>query len=129
LGGYLLTGATSIADRQSIVSKFQSSPTPTVFVGTIKAGGVGITLTRANHLILHDRAYTPGDNNQAEDRCHRIGQTSNVSIHWVKLYQIDDILDEKLHKKNDVINVVMENKSDSITLADIAINLLSKLKK
>jgi superfamily II DNA/RNA helicase len=69
----LLTGDTPQDERQEMCDRFQSGESK-IFVGTIKAGGVGLTLTAANNVILLDRPWTPGDAEQAEDRCHRIGQ-------------------------------------------------------
>ncbi|KAB0238284.1 DEAD/DEAH box helicase [Microcystis aeruginosa EAWAG127a] len=62
-------------NRQAIVDRFQAG-TSKIFIGTIKAGGVGLTLTAANQVILVDRPWTPGDADQAEDRCYRIGQNN-----------------------------------------------------
>lgn len=74
----LLTGETKQEERQAIVDRFQAGISK-VFIGTIKAGGVGLTLTAANQVILIDRPWTPGDAEQAEDRCYRIGQNNTVN--------------------------------------------------
>ncbi len=73
LGGELLTGETPVAERQEIVDRFQNGES-LVFTGTIKAGGVGLTLTAASNVILLDRPWTPGEMEQAEDRCIVEGQ-------------------------------------------------------
>jgi SNF2 family DNA or RNA helicase len=75
----LLTGDTSQGSRGGLVKDFQSGKLR-VFAGTISAGGVGITLTRASTVIFVDRAWSPSANSQAEDRLHRIGQKSAVQV-------------------------------------------------
>jgi SNF2 family DNA or RNA helicase len=75
----LLTGDVSQQDRANNVQAFQSGALR-VFVGTIAAGGVGITLTAASTVIFIDRSWSPAINLQAEDRCHRIGQKEAVEI-------------------------------------------------
>jgi SNF2 family DNA or RNA helicase len=74
-----LTGDTSHADRRSNVEKFQKGNVR-VFIGTLGAGGVGITLTRASTVCFLDRDWSPALNRQAEDRLHRIGQQNAVQV-------------------------------------------------
>jgi len=74
-----LTGDTKQADRGRNISNFQAGKIH-VFAGTIAAGGVGITLTRASTVVFMDRAWSPAMNRQAEDRLHRIGQTNAVQV-------------------------------------------------
>jgi len=114
LGGELLTGSTPVEERQAIVDRFQAGESK-VFVGTIKAGGVGLTLTKASDVILHDRAWTPGDVDQSIDRCHRIGQKSTVTAFWIQLGDIDKVIDKLLTEKRDRIDIVMKGKSRSFS--------------
>lgn len=74
-----LTGDTPQADRGGLVAKFQAGKLR-VFVGTIAAGGLGITLTAASTVVFLDRAWSPSVNRQAEDRLHRIGQKNAVHV-------------------------------------------------
>jgi SNF2 family DNA or RNA helicase len=74
-----LTGDTKQADRTESIRGFQSGKYQ-VFAGTIAAGGVGITLTRASTVVFLDRAWSPSANKQAEDRLHRIGQKNAVHV-------------------------------------------------
>jgi len=75
----LLTGDTPQTDRGGVVDSFQRG-TARVFAGTIHAGGEGITLTASSTVIFLDRTWNPSKNRQAEDRCHRIGQTNAVEV-------------------------------------------------
>jgi SNF2 family DNA or RNA helicase len=75
----MLTGDTSQGARDRIVKEFQAGQRR-VFIGTIAAGGVGITLTRASTVVFLDRTWSPSANRQAEDRLHRIGQRSAVQV-------------------------------------------------
>lgn len=77
-----LNGDTKLEDRQRMVDDFQSGKT-NVFVGTVAAGGVGITLTRSSYLIMNDFPFNPGLYTQATDRIHRIGQVNKCTIYNV----------------------------------------------
>lgn len=93
-----LIGETPKEVRQRIVDDFQAGR-QRVFVGSIAAGGVGLTLTASNHVILHDRPLTPGDAEQAEDRAHRIGQNWPVTASWPQAFEVDEQIDELLVDK------------------------------
>ncbi len=73
---FLLTGQTQ--NRQEVVSGFQESPDPAVFLLSLKAGGSGLNLTAASYVVLYDPWWNPAVENQAIDRTHRIGQTNPV---------------------------------------------------
>lgn len=75
----VLTGDTPQSERGKLVEDFQSGKLQ-MFVGTIKAGGEGITLTAASTMVFLDRAWSPSKNRQAEDRLHRIGQENAVQV-------------------------------------------------
>jgi SNF2 family DNA or RNA helicase len=75
----LYTGDVKKADRDKLVDDFQAGKVR-VFMGTIAAGGEGITLTAASTVVFLDRSWKPSKNRQAEDRCHRIGQKDTVNI-------------------------------------------------
>ena len=109
----LLTGATPGSDRQAIVDKFQAGKSK-VFIGTIKAGGVGLTLTAASNVILLDRPWTPGDSEQAEDRCHRIGQHQTVFSFWIQMGIIDEAIDKLLQQKQERIDLVLKGKRKTL---------------
>lgn len=123
LGGELLIGETAVSDRQSLVDRFQSGQSK-VFVSTSRAGGVGITLTAAQTVIMVDRPWTSGDAMQCEDRCHRIGQKNSVSVYWLQWHEIDQKIDTILEQKQERIELILEGKRKTLrgigSPADIA---------
>ena len=79
--GLVLHGGTPVRQRAELVERFQAPDGPPFFVLTVKAGGTGLTLTAANHVIHFDRWWNPAVENQATDRAFRIGQKRNVLVH------------------------------------------------
>jgi non-specific serine/threonine protein kinase len=79
--GLVLHGGTPVGQRQKLVEVFQETGGPPFFVLSVKAGGTGLTLTRANHVVHFDRWWNPAVENQATDRAFRIGQKRNVLVH------------------------------------------------
>ena len=75
-----LHGDVKTADRQFLIDAFQEDPKYKLFISTLRAGGVGITLTAADIVILYDKWFSPAANNQAIDRVHRIGQENPVTV-------------------------------------------------
>ncbi|MFT7817869.1 SWI/SNF-related matrix-associated actin-dependent regulator of chromatin subfamily A containing DEAD/H box 1B-like [Arapaima gigas] len=86
-----LDGSTPMADRIVLIDEFNSDPEIFVFLLSTRAGGLGINLTSANVVILHDIDCNPYNDKQAEDRCHRVGQTRPVTV--IKLISKDSIED------------------------------------
>ncbi|XP_053180990.1 SWI/SNF-related matrix-associated actin-dependent regulator of chromatin subfamily A containing DEAD/H box 1A [Scomber japonicus] len=84
-----LDGSTPIADRIVLIDEFNTDPDIFVFLLSTRAGGLGINLTSANVVILHDIDCNPYNDKQAEDRCHRVGQTRTVQV--IKLISKDSI--------------------------------------
>lgn len=103
----VMSGDTPDKQRQPMVDAFQAGENR-VFIGIYGAGGVGVTLTAANTVILVDRPWTPGEVEQAEDRSHRIGQDGHVLCQWLQVPQhinpVDAKIDAILQKKQE--NVV-----------------------
>ncbi|MGD1906081.1 MAG: DEAD/DEAH box helicase [Leptolyngbyaceae cyanobacterium] len=90
-----LYGSTSKAKREEMVDRFQQDPNgPRLFILSLKAGGVGLNLTRANHVFHFDRWWNPAVENQATDRAFRIGQTRNVQVHK---FVCTGTLEERIH--------------------------------
>ncbi|KAK4699957.1 hypothetical protein P7C70_g6297, partial [Phenoliferia sp. Uapishka_3] len=75
-----LTGQTNVTERQGLVDEYTNDPDITVFLLSTRAGGLGLNLTSANTVILHDMDYNPHNDKQAEDRSYRIGQTRDVTV-------------------------------------------------
>lgn len=104
-----LTGDTPMEARQAAVDRFQTDPACTVFIGTIGAAGVGITLTKSSHVIFSELSYVPGDVTQAEDRLHRIGQEQSVLVqHLVLEGSIDAEIARTLVRKQEVIDRALD---------------------
>ena len=122
----VLHGGMKKEERQKSVDDFQNDPEKKVFISNLKAGGVGITLTAAEVVIMNDLSFVPSDHSQAEDRAFRIGQKKNVSILY-PLYEntIEQIIYNILQKKKNIIDTVM---GDNMSENDIFQEILSELK-
>lgn len=105
----LFSGELNNVERQRLVDRFQAGQDK-VFVCTIGAGGVGITLTAAQTGILVDRPWTPGAADQAADRLHRIGQRNAVTIYWLQFGEADKEIDKLLEEKQERIDLVLQGK-------------------
>ncbi len=100
---FLLHGGVPRKRRDEMVEIFQNAPeAPKIFLLSLKAGGTGLTLTRANHVIHYDRWWNPAVENQATDRAFRIGQKKNVQVHT---FMVSGTLEER-------IDQLLENKRD-----------------
>jgi SNF2 family DNA or RNA helicase len=103
-----LTGKTPQADRQGIVDTFQTDESCRVFIGSITAAGVGITLTAASTVVFAELDWVPGNISQCEDRCHRIGQRDSVLVqHIVLSDSIDVTMAKTIVDKQEVIHQAM----------------------
>ena len=103
-----LDGSMSKPNRQNSVDQFQENPKVKVFVGNIKAAGVGITLTAAEAVIMNDLSFLPSDHAQAEDRAYRYGQKNNVLVYYpIFENTIEGIIYDILNNKKQVIATVM----------------------
>ena len=95
--GLVLHGATEVRHRQELVRRFQDDVSAPFFVLSLKAGGAGLTLTAASHVVHFDRWWNPAVENQATDRAFRIGQKRNVLVHkFVCRGTIEDRIDALL---------------------------------
>lgn len=103
-----LDGRMSKDRRQESVDKFQNNDKTRIFIGNIKAAGVGITLTAADTVIMNDLSFVPADHSQAEDRAYRYGQKNSVLVYYpVFENTIEMTVYNILQKKKDVIDQVM----------------------
>ena len=108
---YYLHGGVSRQKRETMISEFQDPTTgPSVFVLSLKAGGVGITLTRANHVFHFDRWWNPAVEDQATDRAFRIGQKKNVFVHkFITMGTLEERIDEMIEDKKKIAGSIVGN--------------------
>ncbi len=106
--GLIIHGSVPVGKRKKIISRFQSSEYVPFMVLSLKAGGVGLNLTRANHVIHFDRWWNPAVENQATDRVFRIGQKKNVMVHkFLTKGTIEEKIDAMLMEKSALLDKVV----------------------
>jgi SNF2-related domain/Helicase conserved C-terminal domain len=109
-----LSGATAPEKRQAEVEKFRGLPDCRLFIGSLKAAGVGLTLTAASHIVMAEADYNPSVNTQAEDRAHRKGQRNALLVQYIIQ---DATLDAHLVKlvvaKQEVVNAVLDERKSA----------------
>lgn len=107
-GVVVVTGEVSAQDRQERIDRFQRDDGVRVFVGNIRAAGTGATLTAASEVVFAEMSFTPGDNSQAADRCHRIGQTEKVRVRCIALANtVDEDLTNALRRKVKMVQEIL----------------------
>ena len=103
-----LHGGVPPRSRQRMIDAFQSEDGPPIFVLSLKAGGIGLNLTRANHVFHFDRWWNPAVENQATDRAFRIGQLQNVQVHkFVCVGTLEERIDSMIESKKDLAELVV----------------------
>ena len=113
IGVVSLTGSDSMEDRQDAVDAFQNDDEIKVFIGNIRAAGVGITLTASSHVIFAELDWVPASLSQAEDRAHRIGQTDSVLVqHLVLEGSLDQLIAKQLIAKQAIIDRALDDEID-----------------
>jgi SNF2 family DNA or RNA helicase len=121
-----LDGSTSKPQRQYAVDQFQDNDKIKVFVGNVKAAGVGITLTAAEAVIINDLSFVPGDLAQAEDRAYRYGQKNSVSVYYpIFDNSIEGIIYDMVNRKKQNIGTVMGDDLDE--KGDFISNIMNKI--
>ena len=121
-----LDGSTSKPQRQYAVDQFQENEKVKVFVGNLRAAGVGITLTAAEAVIMNDLSFVPGDLSQGEDRAYRYGQNNSVSIYYpLFINSIESIIYDMVNEKKKNINTVMGDNLDD--KGDFIANIMNKI--
>ena len=104
-----LHGGVPGSKRQEMVNRFQEDPhAPPIFILTLKAGGLGLNLTAANHVFHYDRWWNPAVEKQAADRIFRIGQTRNVQIHkFITAGTLEENIQEMLERKRQLAESII----------------------
>lgn len=106
--GVVLHGKTPIKERSKLVDSFQQEHGPPFFILSIKAGGTGLNLTRASHVIHFDRWWNPAIENQATDRAYRIGQKKNVLVHkFICQGTIEEKIDALINSKKELSSDIL----------------------
>ncbi|MBU0719606.1 MAG: DEAD/DEAH box helicase, partial [Planctomycetes bacterium] len=106
--GLVLHGGTSVKRRKGVVAQFQDEGGPPFFILSLKAGGTGLNLTAASHVIHFDRWWNPAVENQATDRAFRIGQKRNVLVHrFVTSGTIEERIDELIAEKRQMADEIL----------------------
>ena len=101
--GLVLTGKTPAASRSKMVTQFQEESGPPYFVISVKAGGTGLNLTQASHVVHFDRWWNPAVEDQATDRAFRIGQKRNVLVHkFVCRGTLEEKIDKMIRDKKSI---------------------------
>ncbi len=114
--GLVLTGSTAIGQRRKFVESFQRDDGPPFFVLSLKAGGTGLNLTEASHVIHFDRWWNPAVENQATDRAFRIGQKRNVLVHkFVCRGTVEERIDDMIARKVAISRDVVEGGERMLT--------------
>jgi SWI/SNF-related matrix-associated actin-dependent regulator 1 of chromatin subfamily A len=123
-------GSMSKIQRQHSVDSFQENDKIKVFVGNIKAAGVGITLTAAEAVIMNDLSFLPSDHAQAEDRAYRYGQKNNVLVYYpIFENTIEGIIYDILNSKKQVIATVMGDNLNSSDMAEEIMKRIHEIRK
>jgi non-specific serine/threonine protein kinase len=126
--GCVLHGGTPIAKRRGLVDEFQSPAGPPYFVLSLKAGGTGLNLTRASHVLHFDRWWNPAVEDQASDRAFRIGQTKNVMVHkFICRGTIEERIDAMIDSKKLLADQVIEGTSRETALSELSNEELLRL--
>lgn len=121
----ILDGRMSKDRKQEAVDRFQNDDKIKVFIGNIKAAGVGITLTAAEVVIMNDLSFVPADHSQGEDRAYRYGQKKSVLVYYpVFENTIERIIYNILQRKKNIIDQVMGDGEYSETFSKELINEL-----
>jgi SNF2 family DNA or RNA helicase len=113
--GLVLHGETEVKKRKELVRQFQQDDDIPFFVLSLKAGGAGLNLTAASHVIHFDRWWNPAVENQATDRAFRIGQTKNVLVHkFVCRGTVEDKIDHMIEAKQQLAGDFLSGGADLV---------------
>jgi non-specific serine/threonine protein kinase len=125
--GLVLHGETEVKKRKELVRQFQDDENVPFFVLSLKAGGSGLNLTAASHVVHFDRWWNPAVENQATDRAFRIGQTKNVLVHkFICQGTVEDKIDKLIESKKQLAGDLLGSASD-VALTEMKDDELLKL--
>ena len=125
--GLVLHGQTEVKKRRELVRRFQEDESVPFFVLSLKAGGFGLNLTAASHVVHFDRWWNPAVENQATDRAFRIGQTKNVLVHkFVCRGTVEEKIDELIESKQHLSKELLEGGAE-LNLTELRDEELLKL--
>jgi SWI/SNF-related matrix-associated actin-dependent regulator of chromatin subfamily A-like protein 1 len=125
-----LDGSMSKGERQLSVDQFQDSEKVKVFVGNIKAAGVGLTLTAGEAVIMNDLSFLPSDHSQAEDRAYRYGQKNNVLVYYpIFENTIEGIIYDILANKKQVISTILGDNQNSPDAAEEILKRINEMRR
>jgi non-specific serine/threonine protein kinase len=125
--GLVLHGETEVKKRKDLVRRFQEDESVPFFVLSLKAGGSGLNLTAASHVVHFDRWWNPAVENQATDRAFRIGQTKNVLVHkFVCRGTIEEKIDKLIESKKQLSKELLEG-SGELNLTELGDDELLRL--
>ncbi|KAL6186172.1 hypothetical protein ACLB2K_042293 [Fragaria x ananassa] len=114
-----IDGSIPTVERQAYVTQFQEKDSVKAAVLSIKAGGVGLTLTAASTVLFAELSWTPGDLIQAEDRAHRIGQVSSVNAYYLLANDtVDDIIWDVVQSKLENLGQMLDGHENSLEVSD-----------
>src|SRR6516165_3786429 len=117
--GMVLHGHTGVENRKNLVRRFQEDEAVSFFVLSLKAGGIGLTLTAASHVVHFDRWWNPAVENQATDRAFRIGQKKNVLVHkFICRGTVEEKIDALIDSKQDLSDELLTG-GDEINLTEM----------
>ena len=125
-----LDGQMSQKERQLSVDRFQNEEDVKIFVGNIKAAGVGITLTAAEAVVMNDLSFLPSDHSQAEDRSYRYGQKNNVLVYYpIFDNTVEGIIYDILKKKKNIFETIMGDNANSMDSVEEIMNLINEMRR
>ena len=129
-GAAHILGEDSTSVRQENIERFQDDDKCRLVICSLKAAGIGITLTAASDVLFIELGWTPADHDQAEDRCHRIGQDGNVMAWYLLARESIDIdIQELIAEKREVVDAATDGESDAGQQTSIINDLIGRLIK
>src|SRR5262245_23072699 len=113
--GVVLTGETEVKKRKVLVRRFQEDASVPFFVLSVKAGGAGLNLTAASHVVHFDRWWNPAVEDQATDRAYRIGQHRNVLVHKLLCRgTVEERIDQLIEGKQKMVRGVLQGGGEAL---------------